>query len=342
MKTIFGGKTGMVLLLLVVLLLAGLPVAVWLDLTNLAETNLRRQASDLNSIISSVRGYYASNVVGRVLAAPGGRRKVAHNYETIPGAIPDPGDAVARTRQGDQRATAATSPTASSPTFRSRTARRITLDDVRDRRASPRCAKIPNQMIVRRCQRRCSATRVRLVAPVMMGAACVSLPQHPSGQPEARLEGRRRARHPGGHHHPADRRQHLLVQVPARLFRAGRGRRRLPSSRCSAARRRLIHGMNSRARDRQRLPRLDVDEDLALPVAADLQEHLQRPEGRHDPHRAQEADDLLFRHQGFHRHHRAAAAGADHRTAQRVFHRNVGDRARSTAARSTSSSATPC
>jgi hypothetical protein len=34
MKKIFGGKTGLVLLLLVVLLLAGLPVAVWLDLTS--------------------------------------------------------------------------------------------------------------------------------------------------------------------------------------------------------------------------------------------------------------------------------------------------------------------
>ena len=90
MKTIFGGKTGLVLLLLVVLLLAGLPVAVWLDLTNLAETNLNRQASDLNSIISSVRSYYASNVVGRILAAPGVPTKVAHNYEAIPGAIPIP------------------------------------------------------------------------------------------------------------------------------------------------------------------------------------------------------------------------------------------------------------
>jgi hypothetical protein len=90
MKTIFGGKTGLVLLLLVVLLLAGLPVAVWLDLTNLAETNLKRQASDLNSIISSVRSYYASNVVGRILAAPGVPTKVAHNYEGIPGAIPIP------------------------------------------------------------------------------------------------------------------------------------------------------------------------------------------------------------------------------------------------------------
>src|SRR3954452_9087519 len=74
---------------LIVLLLAGLPLAVWLDLTNLAEANLRRQAIDLNSVISSVRGYYASNVVGRILSADG-RTRVAHNYENIPGAIPIP------------------------------------------------------------------------------------------------------------------------------------------------------------------------------------------------------------------------------------------------------------
>lgn len=66
------------------------PIAVWLDLTNLAETNLTRQASDLNSIISSVRGYYAANVVGRILAAPGVATQVVHNYEAIPGAIPIP------------------------------------------------------------------------------------------------------------------------------------------------------------------------------------------------------------------------------------------------------------
>jgi len=39
-------QDGLVLLLLVVLLLAGLPVAVWLDLTNLADTNLKRQAPE--------------------------------------------------------------------------------------------------------------------------------------------------------------------------------------------------------------------------------------------------------------------------------------------------------
>jgi len=78
-----------VLVLLVLLLLAGLPLAVWLDLSNLADTNLRRQARDLNSVISSVRGYYAANVVGRVLASPG-TTKVVHNYQEVPGAIPIP------------------------------------------------------------------------------------------------------------------------------------------------------------------------------------------------------------------------------------------------------------
>src|SRR5690242_4496463 len=83
------GSHGLALILLVLVMLAGLPVAVWLDLRNLSETSLLRQAKDLNSVVSSVRGYYASNVVGRVLASPG-ETKVVHNYESIPGAIPIP------------------------------------------------------------------------------------------------------------------------------------------------------------------------------------------------------------------------------------------------------------
>ena len=46
-------------------------------------------ASDLNSVITSMRGYYANNVVSRVLVSPGSTQ-VVHNYETIPGAIPIP------------------------------------------------------------------------------------------------------------------------------------------------------------------------------------------------------------------------------------------------------------
>src|SRR5262249_43372656 len=45
-----GDARGRALILLVILMLAGLPVAVWLDLRNLTETSLLRQAKDLNSV----------------------------------------------------------------------------------------------------------------------------------------------------------------------------------------------------------------------------------------------------------------------------------------------------
>ncbi|HZM07604.1 MAG TPA: adenylate/guanylate cyclase domain-containing protein [Methylocella sp.] len=80
---------GLVLILLVLLLLIGLPVAVWLDLHQTTEASLLRQANDLNAVISSVRNYYTKTVVGRILAEPGST-KVVHNYEVVPGAIPIP------------------------------------------------------------------------------------------------------------------------------------------------------------------------------------------------------------------------------------------------------------
>jgi adenylate cyclase len=76
-------------ILLVLLLLAALPLAVWLDLQHIARVALTRQADDLNGIITSIRGYYSTNVVARVLASPGHTR-VIHDYETVPGAIPIP------------------------------------------------------------------------------------------------------------------------------------------------------------------------------------------------------------------------------------------------------------
>jgi signal transduction histidine kinase len=78
-----------VLALLVVVLLVGLPLAIWLDLRDLTATALRRQAADLNSVITSIRGYYASKVVGHILASPGSTQ-VTSNYDDVPGAIPVP------------------------------------------------------------------------------------------------------------------------------------------------------------------------------------------------------------------------------------------------------------
>ena len=60
---------GWLLIPLVLAMLAGLPLAVWLDISNLSERLLARQAQDMSSLITSIRSYYASNVVGRILAA---------------------------------------------------------------------------------------------------------------------------------------------------------------------------------------------------------------------------------------------------------------------------------
>ena len=76
-------------ILLVLVLLLGLPIAAWLDLKALSEDTLARQAQDVSQIINDVRGFYASDVVGRVQGADG-KVTAAHNYRQVPGAIPIP------------------------------------------------------------------------------------------------------------------------------------------------------------------------------------------------------------------------------------------------------------
>jgi class 3 adenylate cyclase len=74
---------------LVILLLVGLPAAVWLDLRSLSEGILREQAHETGQIIDDMRGFYATDVVGRVLAAKQTVTAV-HNYLDVNGAIPIP------------------------------------------------------------------------------------------------------------------------------------------------------------------------------------------------------------------------------------------------------------
>jgi adenylate cyclase len=72
----------------VALLLLGLPLAAWLDMRELSERILRRQADEISRIIDDMRGFYASDVVGRVMS-----QKVAlptHNYKSVDGGIPIP------------------------------------------------------------------------------------------------------------------------------------------------------------------------------------------------------------------------------------------------------------
>src|SRR6202165_5229937 len=155
---------------LIAVLLAALPVAVWLDLTNLAEVALRRQATDLNSVVSSVRSYSAPNVVGRVLAHPGATQ-VVHNYETIPGAIPIPatlslelGKVISEQQQNISYRFVSDFP------FKNRTPHQ--LDDF-EKVSLQSLRENPDQKIVDAASSMFS-DRVRLVAPVIMGPACVS------------------------------------------------------------------------------------------------------------------------------------------------------------------------
>jgi hypothetical protein len=72
-----------------VIVLAGLPLAVWLDLREISEHASRKQADGLAVVISGFRDYYAKNVAGRVLSHPG-HSEVLSNYQSVPGAIPIP------------------------------------------------------------------------------------------------------------------------------------------------------------------------------------------------------------------------------------------------------------
>src|SRR6478752_4251923 len=54
-------------LALVILLLLGLPLAVWLDLRNLSANLLRQQVDEIGHIIDDVRNFYATTVVGHLM-----------------------------------------------------------------------------------------------------------------------------------------------------------------------------------------------------------------------------------------------------------------------------------
>ncbi len=161
---------GFALVLLVLALLAGLPVAVWFDLHNLSEGALLRQASDMNAMITSVRGYYANNVVARVLSSPG-PTQVVHNYESVPGAIPIPATlSLELGKVISEQQTNITYRFISDYPFKNRAPHVMDAFE-RNALASLRAQPAQQPMDV---SWSIFNTRVRLVAPVIMGAACVA------------------------------------------------------------------------------------------------------------------------------------------------------------------------
>ncbi len=161
---------GWVLVALVVLLLAGLPAAVWLDLRTLAESSLRRQTSDLNSVITSVRSYYATNVVARVLSAHG-TTQVVHNYDAVPGAIPIPATLSLELGRviSEQQANISYRFVSDFP-FKNRAAH--PLDEFETTSLATLRGQ-PNQQLTE-VSWSLLTSHVRLIAPIIMAPACVS------------------------------------------------------------------------------------------------------------------------------------------------------------------------
>jgi adenylate cyclase len=169
-KKIDASKMSIVLVFLVLLVLAGLPIAVWLDLNNLVNANLRQQAVDLNSVISSMRAYYAENIVGRVLASPG-TTKVIHNYRDIPGAIPIPatlslelGNVISEQQQNIAYRFVSDYPFKNRPTH--------ALDQF-EINALRQLRQNSNQQLTQ-VSSTVFTDKARLIAPVIMGQACVN------------------------------------------------------------------------------------------------------------------------------------------------------------------------
>jgi adenylate cyclase len=157
-------------ILLVLLLLAGLPVAVWLDLRNLSERALTEQADELSSTIDTIRNYYASNVVGRVLAH-GEKTQVLPNYGEVPGAIPIPatlslelGDLINRTNGNTQFRFFSDYPFKNRPPHAFDAFEREALESLRENPRS-RVYGVSGSIFDR---------RVRLATPIIMAAACVN------------------------------------------------------------------------------------------------------------------------------------------------------------------------
>jgi adenylate cyclase len=159
-----------VTVVLVLLVLAGLPVAVWLDLRNLSERALGEQADELSSMIDSIRNYYGSNVVGRVLAH-GEKTQVLPNYTEVPGAIPIPatlslelGDLINRSSGNTQFRFFSDYPFKNRPPHAFDTFEQQALERLRQNPNS-RVYGVSGSIFDR---------RVRLATPIIMAAACVS------------------------------------------------------------------------------------------------------------------------------------------------------------------------
>lgn len=163
----------------IVLALVLLPVAVWLDLRNLSDVALERQATGLNAMITDIRSYYARNIVNRVQAHPGDTIAV-DDYDLVPGAVPIPatlslelGEVIGRRSRNFRYRFVSDFP------FKGRDSHNL---DAFERnalsafRAQPKeqADSGPADRLIMEIDGSLFDRHVRLAAPVVMGEACVA------------------------------------------------------------------------------------------------------------------------------------------------------------------------
>jgi len=161
-------------LILVTAMVVGLPVAAWIDVKRLSEARLVQQAENISAMVTSMRAYYASNVVARVQEGGNGTQ-VAHNYLQIPGAIPLPatlslelGEVLAERQANIGYRFVSDYP------FRNRAAH--PLDDF-ERAALAGLRADPTRQF-QQISWTGGVNEVRVVTPIIMNAACVACHNH--------------------------------------------------------------------------------------------------------------------------------------------------------------------
>ena len=160
---------GWLVILGVALLLLGLPVAAWLDMRELSERILRRQADEISRVIDDMRGFYASDVVGRVMAQHAA--VPTHNYKEVSGGIPIPATlSIELGKRISARNDAVRYRFVSDLPFMGRAPHNL---DAFERNALNALRQEPGKPVVA-AHGSLFESVIRLATPVTMGAACVN------------------------------------------------------------------------------------------------------------------------------------------------------------------------